>query len=161
MPSMKAEYYSVRQLNPYRGTTQVVDMGDARAYSFDGERWQIRCRNQFGQHWTLGIWSNEESRLAVDTGTTRALIKALKSRPELPFGCEDTLELWLLDKEQMRPLALLRSARDSETPAPVADQVWRAFMLEDNRFTAASLTQNEAEHPQKHGRNTIVTCWNG
>ena len=146
---MHAEYYSVRQLNPYRGVTQVVDMGDTRAYSFDGERWQIRCRNQFGQHWTLGVWSNDESRLAVDTDATRALIEALKCRPALPFGCDDRLELWLLDKKQMRPLALLRSARDSETPPPVTDQEWRAFMLEDNRFTAPSLLESDAKRPEK------------
>lgn len=146
---MNAEYYSVRQLNPYRGATQVVDMGDARAYSFDGERWQIRCRNQFGQHWTLGVWSNDESRLAVDTDATRALLEALKCRPALPFSCDDRLELWLLDKKQMRPLALLRSARDSEVPPPVADREWRAFMLEDNRFTAPSLLESDAKRPAK------------
>lgn len=146
---MEAEYYSVRQLNPYRGATQVVDMGDARAYSFDGVHWQIRCRNQFGQHWTLGIWSNDESHLAVDTDATRALIEALKERPELPFPCDDTLELWLLDKREKRPLALLRSARESETPPAVADQEWRAFMLEDNSFAAPSLREMDAKRPQK------------
>ena len=146
---MDAEYYSIRQLNPYRGATQVVDMGDARAYSFDGERWQIRCRNQFGQHWTLGVWSNGESHLAVDTDATRALIEALVERPELPFRCDDRLELWLLDKKEMRPLALLRSARDSEIPPAVADQEWRAFMLEDNRFTAPSLLESDAKRPAK------------
>lgn len=148
-PAMVVQYYSVRQLNPYRGATQVVDMGDARAYSFDGLRWQIRCRNQFGQHWTLGVWSSEESHLAVDTEATRALIDALTKRPELPFRCDDTLELWLLDKKERRPLALLRSARESETPPAVADQEWRAFMLEDNTFSAPSLLEIDAKRSQK------------
>lgn len=146
---MQAEYYSIRQLNPYRGLTQVVDLGDARGYSFDGARWQVRCRNQFGQHWTIGIWTDDESRLAVDTPATRALSEALRERPDLPFRRDDTLELWLLDKQTLAPLALLRSARGSRAASAVADQEWRAFMLEDNRFVAASLAEIDAARPAK------------
>lgn len=146
---MQAEYYSIRQLNPYRGLTQVVDLGDARGYSFDGARWQVRCRNQFGQHWTIGIWSDDESHLAVDTPATRNLSDALRDRPDLPFTRDDTLELWLLDKKTFAPLALLRSARRNEVPPAVADQEWRAFMLEDNRFVAASLAEIDAARPAK------------
>jgi len=36
--------YGVRRLNPFQGILQVVELGDARALSLDGVRWEIQVR---------------------------------------------------------------------------------------------------------------------
>ena len=36
---MFPQYYSQRQLSPYRGMLHVVDVGYALAYTADGEQW--------------------------------------------------------------------------------------------------------------------------
>ena len=36
--------YGVRRLNQFQGILQVVELGDARALSLDGVRWEIQVR---------------------------------------------------------------------------------------------------------------------
>ncbi|MBU2478566.1 MAG: hypothetical protein KKA36_05705, partial [Gammaproteobacteria bacterium] len=46
--------YAQRRLSPFMGTVQVLDVGDARALTYDGLVWQIQLRSQIAV--TTPVW---------------------------------------------------------------------------------------------------------
>ena len=89
--------YGIRRVSPYLGVIQVIDVGDARAYSTDGLRWRFRAL------------ADEDRLSGVLPGDGMPLSRAVRERPLLPFPMGDRFELWLLSKATGRPLALLRT----------------------------------------------------
>jgi len=146
---MTVRYYSLRRLSPYEGMLQVIDAVDATAYSFDGRRWHVRCRNQFGHFRTIGVWSEgtSDSDSIARCRDAKILDTAMRARPSLPFPQDDHFELWLLDKENARPLALLSSRQQIAGLGTPQDLNWLAFPLEDSRFIAPSLAAIDAARP--------------
>ena len=144
---MNAEYYSVRRLCPYRGIFQMVDVGIAYAYSEDGLSWRAFCKNLAGRYSRAGIWVEGEGGQLQNCSDSDTLIEALQNRPMLPFALQDTVELWLLNKNTGLPLALLDSERPSFPAQKVMDPTWYPCVLTDTSFRADCLaTRDAARH---------------
>ncbi|MHB8347038.1 MAG: hypothetical protein ACYDHM_07550 [Acidiferrobacterales bacterium] len=141
-------YYSLRRLSPFQGMLQVVDIDSAMAYSSDGRHWQVRCRNHQGHFRTIGVWSEDTRGIIGRCRDAAALDDALRTRPPLPFPQDDPYELWLLDKERARPLALLSSRQHVTGLGIPHDLGWRAFPVTDTRFFAPSLVAVDAARPE-------------
>lgn len=143
---MDAQYYSLRQLSPYRGMLHVVDVGHALAYTVDGERWGGRMRNRDGRLWPVGTWV--DSNMVFDLENSAALLEAVHNRPDLPFAPADNIELWLLGKADGMPLALLQTRRAIAGIESVSECVWRPFLLEQADFQAECLRARDARASQ-------------
>ena len=111
-------YYALRRFCPYQGVIQVVDAGNARAYSTDGRHWQIRIQNQDRQaEVPAGVGGGRSGARAT---TADEFMEVLNQRPALPFPLDDRVELWLLRKDTQLPLALIKTRR-SLADAVIAD----------------------------------------
>jgi hypothetical protein len=136
-------YYGVRRLGPYLGVIQVIDVGDACAYSTNGRSWRIRQQTASGQfRWGVTQVSSD------DVGETRLvnadkLVEALKHQPPVPFPLRDRFELWLLDSKTRGPLALLRTRYQARDMEPVTDPHWRPFLMTDTGFVSPTLAACE------------------
>lgn len=141
---MSAQYYGQRRLVPYRGVIHVVDIGEAQAYTIDGEVWQARWSNRFGQPYfpAGGCWV--EATALENCPGAEVLAAAVRARPPLPFPLRDSVELWLLDGDRRLPLALMQSRPAGSGTGTVVDVTWRPFRVEDSSFTAPSLQAADA-----------------
>lgn len=148
-PAPTVHSYSFRQVNPFRGNLQVVNLPYCRGLSADGKHWQIQVSCEVHQQ-EWGIQSHHIPRRYVVAGAWQAdtgfasmplepmldtpdestihaqLLPALEAaHPQLPLPQQDHYEYWLLDSEQ-RPVALLHTALDQPAPGITARQQWRA-----------------------------------
>ena len=134
---MQAAYYALRRFSPYQGVIQVVDVGGARAYSTDGRHWTVRLQSPNTRAPLSPLPANSASSSAA---TADDLMKSLNDRPALPFPQQDTVELWLLSKHNLLPLALVKTRRHVEDIDIVKDPFWRPFLTSNNGFQCAALT---------------------
>lgn len=150
--------YARRRLSPFRGVTQFVEYGPARAVSNDGRHWQLQVRVQAprsrwgsldtaGDRWrtvVYGVWSPVDglARLPLDPTIDTAVVHdaaapLLRHLPEarqhIPFALNDRFELWLLDADG-DPLALLASSSDPDHLPPPRRPAWRATARGDLSF---------------------------
>jgi hypothetical protein len=157
--------YGVRWLNPFQGILQVVELGEARALSMDGVRWeiQVRCAQPELPWGTLspgepvmrylrfGVWSTAAGLrqmaaipildLDLLLEATGALTKLLpECLTALPFVPADRHELWLLDKEAM-PFALLASSVGAQRLAQRTCEPWAAGARSDHSFRSPRLLE--------------------
>ena len=131
---MSADYYGLRRPSPYLGVIQVVDVGDACAYSVDGRRWQIRGVNTTRRFWPPGEWREDEPPRRG--GASGDIVEAMHQRPRPPFPLRDRYELWLLHRTTRLPLALLKTRRWARDLEAVSDPTWHSFVPEENGFTS-------------------------
>jgi len=137
-------YYGVRRLGPYMGVIQVIDVGDACAYSTNGRSWRIRQQTASGR-FRWGIAQISESNMEdVRIVNADNLVAALRRLPPVPFPVRDCFELWLLHNRSRKPLALLRTCYKAEDMEPVADPHWRPFVKTDAGFVSQTLQQLQA-----------------
>jgi len=140
-------YYGVRRLGPYLGVIQVIDVGDACAYSTNGRTWRIRQQTASGQfRWGVTPVSEENVSDVRLVGADN-LVEALKKQPPVPFPIRDRFELWLLNSKTRYPLALLRTRYKALDMEPVTDPHWRPFLLTDTGFVSPTLTAYEKSRP--------------
>lgn len=144
---MIAQYYSQRQLSPYRGMLHVVDVGHALAYTLDGEQWRARLRSREGRLWPVGGWM--DASLRFGPGDSAALMDGVNRRPPLPFPQIDHVELWLLNKTTGRPLALLRARSGVPDAEPPGDAAWWPFLVGDTDFQAECLHAHDMARPER------------
>jgi hypothetical protein len=145
-------YYGVRRLGPYLGVIQVIDVGDACAYSTDGKTWRVRQQTASGMfRWSVTRLSTGEDAGGGRLANADRLIDAFRRQPPVPFPIRDRFELWLLDNRSRQPLALLRTRYKATDMEPVTDPHWRPFLLTDTAFVSATLSRHESEHP-RNGR---------
>lgn len=138
---MHAAYYALRRFSPYQGMIQVVDVGDARAYSTDGRHWTVRLQSPNVR---------AAATVIVDSSAATAddLMKSLNDRPPLPFPQQDQVELWLLRKHNLLPLALIKTRRGVDDIDTVKDPFWRPFLTSNSGFHCAELTESvQARRP--------------
>ncbi len=148
-------YYSMRQLSPYQGTIQIVELPGFRAMSVDGITWQVQTLSPRLRFSVYGVWRADRSSI-LDNEHTHALLEALRNHPPLPFALADRLELWLLDATEERlPLALLASTLPHLSPPRVAQAVWRPTLDGDASFVAPSRGAR-AEHAAH--RDLLAQC---
>jgi len=149
---LTARYYALRRLNPYRGVVQLVEAGDADARSLDGVTWHLRADD--GQGWVrpVGVWVEGEGLKAGVGHRYPELLAALEQRPALPFTLADSVELWLLDKEAGRPLALLDAQLPSRHRHGLAELHWIPFALTYRGFHSTALAERvtNSAHAPRH-----------
>jgi len=133
-------YYSMRRLSPYQGTIQITQLRDFRAMTTDGVTWRVQFLNQRSRISSHAVWRDDGSGNLIETSRTSDLIRALQAHPPFPFPAEDTLELWLLDAEEQKPLALLATTLGSHHPPHDMPVAWQATLPGSDDFVAPSLT---------------------
>jgi hypothetical protein len=166
--------YGVRRLNPFQGILQVVELGDARALSLDGVRWEIQVRcAQPEQPWgtlspgepvmrylRFGAWSKEaglrrapvspildlDLLLEASGALTNVLPDCLAA---LPFAPADRHELWLLDDSNL-PFALLASSIQTQKLVGSKPEPWAASARSDHSFQSSGLLERGIPSRQGH-----------
>jgi hypothetical protein len=142
-------YYGVRRLGPYLGVIQVIDVGDACAYSTNGHSWRIRQQTASGSlRW--GVTQISDGSLDdVRIVNADNLVEALKKLPAVPFPIRDRFELWLLNNKTRKPLALLRTCYKALDMERVNDPHWRPFLMTDTEFVSPTLAKVEKEKTRR------------
>jgi len=142
-------YYGVRRLGPYLGVIQVIDVGDACAYSTNGHTWRIRQQTASGRfRWGVAQFS-DDNKEHVEIANADNLVAALKKHPPVPFPIRDRFELWLLNKKTRKPLALLRTRYKAREMEDVSDPHWRPFLMTDTQFVSPTLHEKEKTSPTR------------
>lgn len=137
-------YYGVRRLGPYLGVIQVIDVGDACAYSTNGHSWRIRQQTASGRfRWGVPHAAGTGNDMVRITNAPK-LVEALERHPPVPFPIRDRYELWLLRHETRKPLALLSTRYRADEIEAVRDPHWRALPTTDSGFTSPTLLVKEA-----------------
>ena len=141
-------YYGVRRLGPYLGVIQVIDVGDACAYSTNGKTWRVRQQTASGRfRWGVTQVSGDDvSELRIVNADN--LVEALRNQPPVPFPLRDRFELWLLSNKTRKPLALLRTRYKAHDMERVTDPHWRPFLMTDTGFVSPTLALQEKKHPR-------------
>jgi len=158
-----ANHHALRLLAPFQGVLQIVDDGDVRAMSQDGNEWQIQVRvDTRNPIWgemegdgdatrlmVYGLWSPDAGLVRLpfdpmaDVAAAHKLAEGMVAHlpaamERLPYALADRHELWLLDDED-QPLALLASVR-SEDPLPGhVRRHWQASLSSHNARVAHGL----------------------
>ncbi len=141
---MKTPYYGVRRLGPYLGVIQVIDVGDACAYSTNGRSWRIRLQTSTGRfRWGATIESAEDIN-EVRIVNADNLVEALRKRPPVPFPIRDHYELWLMHSKTHKPLALLKTCYLSSDISEVNSPHWHPFQTADTDFVSPTLENQQA-----------------
>jgi hypothetical protein len=154
---------------------QVVELGDARALSMNGVRWEIQVRcEQPEQPWStasrgepvmrflrFGVWSAEAGLRRVPAspildldlllGASAALLEVLPDRlAALPFAPADRHELWLVDDASL-PFALVASSTQAQEAARFRPETWAASARSDHSFRSRCLLARGI--PARHGQD--------
>jgi hypothetical protein len=142
--------YAVRRLNPFAGVLQVLETGNARAYSPDGYRWQVQVLARRPDHtwrsagdgspveqfFNFGLWDagaglhRVPANPVMDIGAMLAAADALVDRltgvrERLPFPLVDRYECWSIDADG-RVVALLAATEARARVRDVRVTDWRA-----------------------------------
>ena len=144
--------YAIRRVNPFLGVLQVVETGDGRAISTNGVVWDIELRTERSGMWgslnqdvkeavyyRFGLWSAEEGLVNrplaphLDreklTSQYEFLIQSIKERLQyIPFKLLDTRELWLFDKDELQPLALLATLKPGDKQPSPEPKYWKSCL---------------------------------
>jgi hypothetical protein len=147
--------YALRRVNPFLGVLQVIETAGSRAASANGVVWDIQLRAERQAAWGSlnqdrrqtawyrhGLWSEADGLVTwplaphFDSNAfarqSHALIDCIRARLErLPFTLEDSRELWLFDRDDRQPLALLAAARPGDTPPAPEPKTWSASLGAD------------------------------
>jgi len=166
--------YAIRRVNPFLGVMQVIETGDGRAISSNGVVWEIELRTERSGMWgslnqdvkqavyyRFGLWSAEEGLVNrplaphLDreqlTSQYEFLIQTIKERLRyIPFKLLDTRELWLFDKDERQPLALLASLKPGDKQPSPEPKYWKSCLgangvASQYRFPAARKLENLIE----------------
>jgi hypothetical protein len=142
-------YYGVRRLGPYLGVIEVIDVGDACAYSTNGRTWRIRQQTASGR-FRWGVTQISDGNMdEVRIVNADKLVDALKRCPPVPFPIRDRFELWLLNNRTRKPLALLKTRYKAHDMEPVNDPHWRPFLMTDTEFVSPTLQEKERNQPKR------------
>lgn len=149
-PLSRVRSYAIRRVNPFLGVLQVIETRGGRAISANGVVWDIEVlaersagwgrlnrNNKQVAYYRYGLWSLEDGlvnrplapHLESDplTQQSQELIECIRERlQQLPFSLEDNHELWLFDKHDQRPIALLASATDDSILPSPEPKYWKS-----------------------------------
>jgi hypothetical protein len=144
--------YAIRRVNPFLGVLQVIETAGGRATSSNGVVWDIELRTERSGMWgslnrgvkeavyyRCGLWSAEEGlvnrplapHLDRDSLTIQCgiLIKCIEQRLQyIPFKLIDNRELWLFDKSEQQPLALLASQKHDDKALSPEPKYWKSCL---------------------------------
>ncbi|BAN69728.1 hypothetical protein [endosymbiont of unidentified scaly snail isolate Monju] len=172
--------YALRQLNPFDGVLQVVESGQARAFTANGVLWRMQVQAERPEHtwrsddhrpvrqyFSWGLWSAERGMQRVtanpilDIGAMQQaaddLAAALPEQLEaLPFALVDRFEYWACD-HRGRPVALIASTADADFASGSPAPAWCATTHAEHGFVSpALLAAGEPTHdgfsPRAHAQ---------
>lgn len=150
---MPVSCYSQRILNPFRGVMNIISTGGADAVTIDGINWTLYIHDDFDcptndpeeffeiemPDIRFGEW-NRKSGLKRSPliasyhyneiqAIGSVLLEAVQNCADLcPFPFADKYELWLLDKNNHEPLALLNSVCSKQDIHNPDTLVWESGM---------------------------------
>ncbi len=159
--------YSQRLLNPFRGAVNVIRYKSAEAVTSDGIQWDIYVSNAallegLDKTGNVQISDIRYGRWSREQGLTRGPVypsdeffmlekmgsvvyqHLLSVHDKLPFPFLDSIELWLLDRQQ-RPLALLNAVVDQHDIDDYQLLDWRAGRLCKQAFSSESTDSSRYE----------------
>jgi hypothetical protein len=133
--------YSRRLLSPFHGVQQIVALQGGIAESMDGRDWKLYVADdEIISHTGLSevVYGSWNSRRGLSRSRIRGtlpcdliesigecLVEALETQAhKIPFPSADHYELWLLDEQEAKPLALLESALSGEPLGPIERPAW-------------------------------------
>ena len=145
-------HFAVRRVNPFLGVMQIIEAEQGRALSCNGIVWEILVRAMQGStpdnidagnskktYYRFGMWSMDHGLMkrsnspVVDQDYFELVSKCetlaeyvRQHHHQLPFELADDLELWLFDKDDQRPLALLSSLSPGASVASAEPEHWLA-----------------------------------
>ena len=145
-------HYAVRRVNPFRGVMQIIEAEQGRALSCNGIVWEILVRAMQGNttdsnnggnnkktYYRFGMWSMDHGLMKRSNSPVadqdyfelvsqcETLVEYVQEHlHQIPFGLEDNLELWLFDKDNQHPLALLSSLSPGASVASPEPEHWLA-----------------------------------
>jgi hypothetical protein len=152
LESGEVKAYAIRRVNPFLGVLQVIEAKDGRAVSSNGVVWEIELRTERSGKWgslnkdtkeavyyRFGLWSVDEGLVNrplaphLDkeqlTSQYEFLIQSILERLQyIPFKLIDNRELWLFDKEEKRPIALLASQKTDAKPLSPEPKYWKSCL---------------------------------
>ncbi|MCP5314048.1 MAG: hypothetical protein H6955_10835 [Chromatiaceae bacterium] len=156
-------HFAVRRVNPFEGVLQVVETHDARAYSPDGEVWQVQVLAERPDHtwrsfsqvapitqfFNFGLWDAGDglqripANPVMDIGAMSAAAAGLCDvlhglRGHLPFPLIDDCECWATD-HRGTPVALLATTENPDLIPELRIGRWQASRLADHSFVSPSL----------------------
>jgi len=159
----RTRHYAVRRVNPFEGVLQVVETHNARAYSPNGQIWQIQVLAQRPDHtwrsfsevppieqfFNFGLWDAQDGMHRIpanplmDIGAMSAAADGLGSvlRPlldRLPFPLIDEFECWATDYRG-NPIALLATTEERRSIPDIRPGRWQATRLAEHSFVSPSL----------------------
>lgn len=171
MTTSDARCFAVRQVNPFEGVLQVMELTGARAYSADGATWQIQVQAERPDHtwrslgdampvrqfFNFGLWDaggglhRVPANPVLDIGAMSKAAGELTDNlctllDRLPFTLIDRYECWSVDRAG-RPVALLATTEDAAMIAGLRVSGWRATRRADCSFIAPSCTDQDAPAP--------------
>jgi hypothetical protein len=178
MAEQEISLFSMRRLNPFNGVLQIFSAKKARALSSNGVVWEIQVLSDVPQglwanvpfngkkFYTFGLWTassglkqvpvnplfNVREMITSADWLTAALASALS---ELPFPAADIYEQWLLDEEQLTPVALLTSCLQENDMQHRYNTKWIAADRGDFSFISPYLLEkdqsnNDGYNPRVH-----------
>ena len=164
---MAPRCYSRLLLQPFRGTSQTIDVPGGEAETTDGVHWILYVMDdRIVTHTGLsevryGTWNPYQglarsrvrgtARDSLIEETGERLVEALEScAGRVPFPRADHQECWLLAGDDRRPLVLLETALDRSARSVPDKPRWRPGAAELNEFasprgTAQQLAETLAE----------------
>lgn len=169
----EVQAYAIRRVNPFVGVLQVIETDGGRAVSSNGVVWEIELRTERSGMWgslnqhikeavyyRFGLWSVDEGlvnrplapHLDRDPLMIQCdiLIRCIEQRiQQLPFRLMDNRELWLFDKDENRPIALLASQKDGDKPLSPEPKYWKSCL-------GANGLASQYRYPQASGLEQLV-----
>ncbi|MGB5568800.1 MAG: hypothetical protein WBM81_05820, partial [Sedimenticolaceae bacterium] len=158
MSADRTRHYAVRRVNPFEGVLQVVETHNARAYSPNGQIWQIQVLAQRPDHtwrsfsdvppieqfFNFGLWDAQDgmhripANPVMDIGAMSAAADGLGSvlrqlLDRLPFPLIDEFECWATDYRG-NPIALLATTEERRSIPDIRPGRWQATRLADHSF---------------------------
>lgn len=161
--------YALRNLSPYTGVVQIIELQTGRAFSVDGIHWEIQVlAENISSCWSVptnnpadkrfyryASWS-QETGLAdliinpvLDIGAMKEkgedVLKALEQRiGNIPFQQSDRYELWLMDHEDQTPLALLKAQQGEQVSTSNQNQ-WKATPKQQRNFPSKAFEHEPSD----------------
>jgi hypothetical protein len=175
----QTRYYAVRRVNPFEGVLQVVETPLGRAYSPNGEVWQIQVLAERPDHtwrslshappirqfFNFGLWDAEGGLHKIPanpvmdiggmTSAARETCDTLETLADrIPFALTDRYECWCTD-HLGQPIALLATCEDPALVDDLRVTPWHASRASDRGFVSASLSRRgipdrDNQGPRQH-----------
>lgn len=182
----KVRAYAVRRLMPFLGMLQVIEMEQARATSANGLVWHLELQSLQPMAWGSlnagpgekgwylhALWSEQEGLCDAPVGSAgrdplarercEALIEQIRAT-SLPLPLADRQELWLLDEQEQRPLALLYAVQPAAPRPNPEPRRWlgcfgREGVAGQRRFPQIELLESQVRRRSGFGQRRLWVTW--